>query len=56
MKTILANILPGSDLFDGEKLIPLSSKSFRANVVKSLKQWVEKVNKIKTKSPISYVM
>ena len=53
MKTILANILPGSDLFDGEKLIPLSSKSFRANVVKSLKQWVEKVkpNLLKEHSP-----
>jgi len=53
MKTILANILPGSNLFDGEKLIPLGSKSFRADVVKSLKQWVEKVkpNLLKEHNP-----
>jgi hypothetical protein len=29
MKTILANILPGSDLFDGDKIIPLASTAFR---------------------------
>jgi len=53
LKTILANILPGSNLFDGEKLIPLGSKSFRADVVKSLKQWVEKVkpNLLKEHNP-----
>ena len=43
MKTILANILPGGDLFDGEKLIPLSDKDFRSRVVSSLKEWVAKV-------------
>jgi len=42
MKTILANILPGSDLFDGDKIIPLSSTAFRKAVVSSLKNWVDK--------------
>ena len=42
MKTILANILPGSDLFDGDKIIPLSSTAFRKSVVSSLKNWVDK--------------
>ena len=53
MKTILANILPGSDLFDGQKLIPLSSRTFRGDVVKSLRQWVEKVkpNLLKEHNP-----
>jgi hypothetical protein len=39
-KTILANILPGGDLFDGDKMIPLSDKAFRSRVVSSLKDWV----------------
>jgi hypothetical protein len=42
MKTILANILPGSDLFDGDKIIPLASTAFRKAVVSSLKSWVDK--------------
>ena len=42
MKTILANILPGSDLFDGDKIIPLASTAFRKAVVSSLKTWVDK--------------
>jgi hypothetical protein len=42
MKTILANILPGSDLFDGDKIIPLASTAFRKAVVSSLKNWVDK--------------
>ena len=42
MKTILANILPGSDLFDGDKIIPLASTAFRKSVVSSLKNWVDK--------------
>jgi hypothetical protein len=42
-KTILANILPGGDLFDGDKMIPLSDKAFRSRVVSSLKDWVDTV-------------
>jgi hypothetical protein len=42
-KTILANILPGGDLFDGDKMIPLSDKAFRSRVVSSLKDWVNTV-------------
>lgn len=34
-------ILPDTDLFDGQKLIPLSDPQFRRTVVASLQEWVE---------------
>lgn len=42
MKTYLANILPKTDLFDGEKHIPLSNPEFRSAIVKSMQEWVAK--------------
>jgi len=39
-----AHILPASDLFDGEVVIPLGNKEFFDKVVASLSSWVEKVD------------
>ena len=42
MIAFTAHILPDSDLFDGDKMIPLSDPQFRAAIVRSMQDWVEK--------------
>jgi len=39
-----AHILPNTDLFDGEVIIPLGDKEFYNKVVLSLRDWVERVD------------
>jgi phage head maturation protease len=43
MQHFSAQILPDTDLFDGDKMIPLSDPQFREIVVRSLQDWTEKV-------------
>jgi len=39
-----AHILPNTDLFDGEVILPLGKKDFYEKVVVSLRDWVERVD------------
>jgi len=43
MKAFTAQILPDTDLYDGDKLIPLSDPQFRDTIVRSMQDWVDKV-------------
>ena len=41
-KHYLAHILPASDLYDGDKLIPLGDSLFRSAIIKSVQAFVDK--------------
>ena len=40
--TYLAHILPSTDLYDGQKMIPLSDPMFRAAIIRSMQEFVNK--------------
>lgn len=39
-----ASVLPNSDLFDGEKMLPLGDKEFYETTYRSLKDWIDKID------------
>lgn len=43
MRYFTAHILPDTDLFDGNKMIPLGDPEFRRIIVQSLQDWTERV-------------
>jgi len=43
MLAFTAHILPNTDLYDGDKLIPLGDPQFRELIVRSMQDWTEKV-------------